>query len=1473
MKTQISRLPQSLFAPWSGVYQQQGRMLTDADWNAQAEVMKATLSDALVDVIGSGTPDDGGAVVPDGAGGFGLVLGAVYAEGLRGTLRAEPPQPVGAPFEFSAQADFPAAPEPPAAPHLLYLDLWERTVTAHEDAGLMDPGLHGADTTTRSRVMAQVKWGAPDFDPEDPAVNPPIGAALATVALRGDIAAADPCEPCADEIALPDRVGSYLFRTEVHRVDYDAGAPVRVILKWSRENGAEAATIGSEPPGFIASDWTYDFYHGAPMRAESESHLGYHAPDVLAAGWTPTRSVLVQGYPETPPAGFDLVRRWDGYVELEKAGSDWRVAFDLEDGLPVHRGFDRGQRLSPLRAVTEHGHVREGPTVLLALDTTMVSLELADHPLLAGDFWHVAVREAVHASGDTILAAAPPMGIRHRYMGLAWVDGTTVTPCSGSACRRHRFPRLTDIAAEDVCYDNGACSMPGVETVQDALDHLCRTRDLRWHNKHLHGWGIVCGLIVECGEVPDEESPVLRDVRVTSGYALTCEGGDIVVRAPLPIDLLSLIEEHDATAETPILTDGDGTACMVLTLDAGQPVVRVEPHVPATGGPFAGLLEGTLLGDFWQHCVGDLIKALQAEISLISGDDLSRLEDDPDEPPVSTERKKTTSVWNLLIQLVNKANGAYVYLSHKEHVILRTLYTNLRELLRSKTFCGMFRGDEFPPYPFPDARTDTWFGKNSHVRILADPTGRRVYTWGGGDATINVYDAQKGVLVEVLTMPAAAGAEVTALALNPDGSLLHAVASVHGQDSILGTARTGDTHVWELSSIVLCDLIIPEMVVDREDEGLIYALGAGRGVFFLRPKLLRDEATPKPEPTYPFLATGHMLVEPRIKLIYATSASSTTAGLDEGQYDEIRVMPMASPAAPIAPPAFPLRDIAGAQRRGRDGMALRPILDRRGRSLFVAVDPVASGEDKAILAVPAMPDGTLGEPERQLAVEDTRIALAYHEKLDLLLATFEDSYRLMTVRPDEMNVVDFRIPVQIQPVALTVGTEAQVYVLNFLSNTVTAFPMEEVNHTDEKLKVLAEYRHRVLLAFLALFGGLLQYLKDCFCHHLMVKCPSCGEDSKIYLACVEVRDGSVHNVCNFAKRKYVKSFPTVDYWLSLIPIGALIQRAVTAFCCAILPNLFDRYKGRVAPPPPPPEEGARTGSGKAFRGSTSRNLIYRYKTTDVRRTVREETGGVKLYGQMIGDVATEVRGPDRAGKGIRKQTMLEAPVSDARRELERSGIKVAAIEPYDPKLADRYIADYARTPGRLAPGTEVVIYERDGRAVFFAEKRRAPAVAIDPEFEARITVLEARKAAVEDIAGAERELAELQAQKTGILAELGAARGQIEALRIERAAEEGRVQELVRTRDVLRTDVDTLNQRVTAIADHQRRLRIDIDRLRPIGELEGVTPAMSEALANAGVRTIGDLAAADPAAVRGTRAVRDVRAANALIRRAKQRLE
>ena len=63
MKTQTSRNSFDPVKRYSGVYQQMGRMFTDADWNELSDLAKHRLADALTDVIGSGTPRERGLVM------------------------------------------------------------------------------------------------------------------------------------------------------------------------------------------------------------------------------------------------------------------------------------------------------------------------------------------------------------------------------------------------------------------------------------------------------------------------------------------------------------------------------------------------------------------------------------------------------------------------------------------------------------------------------------------------------------------------------------------------------------------------------------------------------------------------------------------------------------------------------------------------------------------------------------------------------------------------------------------------------------------------------------------------------------------------------------------------------------------------------------------------------------------------------------------------------------------------------------------------------------------------------------------------------------------------------------------------------------------------------------------------------------------------------------------------------------------
>ena len=1272
--------------------------------------------------------------------------------------------------------------------------------------------------------------------------------------------------------------GNYLFRVEIHDVEYDAaGAPNRITLKWSRENGAEAARIGDTPPGFIAQDWVYEFYHSAAEQSASESHLGYHHPDVLS-GWQPSRSTLTEGYPEgAEPPGYSLVRRWDGYVELVKSGATWQGATQMVDGEQHIIGADRGQPLSTTAASDVQGHLSEGSVVLLTLDTVVVSIELADLQHLAGDYWTAAVREAVHALGDTLLDQETPHGILHHYMCLADVAEGGIALLTKDDCKRFQFPRLTNLHAEDICFDNSVCEMPQVDNVQEAIDHLCQQRDLRWHNKHLHGWGIVCGLIVECcddeevAEAGHDENP-RECVIVTKGYAIDCEGEDIVLSGKAHVDLIEEIRRHDEeNPDTPILTDGSGTACLRIALENGQPVIRIEPHDPTEQSFVEQILDGTLLGDFIQHCVLDLIAALTEELSFLED---AQLPAQDGKTLVTAERRKLIAFGNLVIQTVKQQNGPYVWLSRREHEILKELYDSLRKILASKTFCAMFAGNAFPDYQFPDTQINTWFGADFHSRIKIDPSGTRAYTYGAGNAQIQVFDVKRGELVEIIDMNAPEGAEITAIACSPDGSLLYVAASIKGEDTILGVAQAGTKHTFERPMTVLCDLTITEMEVASDDPKLIYAIGKGRGLFRLRPDVLRDEEKPQPAPDFKFNAVGHMAIDPVTKRAFATSVLSQQETPDE-IYDAYAVCDLSKGEASNIEQFF-LRDLSGKNRSGTDGIAIRPGANAGGVTrLYAVVNGPGASDDKEIVTydVPN-PAGDGGKAIEQIAVENTQIALAYNPKTDALFASFEDSFRLQSMTSKGGQVLQSRIPVQVQPVDLAIGPDGNIYVANFLSNTVTAIPIDEVDKSKDRLTPLATYRWDIFKAFFSLVGNLLQSLKDCFCHHLLIKCPECDGSEKIYLACVEIRENLVYNICNFGKRKYVQTFMAWNYWLSILPIAALMKQAIAKVCCSVLPNFLDTFLDDVAPPPPPQEDGAKTGASAMFKAKNSRNTVLNFKRTDFAAIRRQQVSKLGLYGHFAGDVVVDSSDPATAKKsGIRKEVLIDSDSASAEGELKKAGINVVETRPYDPKLADDYAIAYARTPGRLQPGSDVILYVQDGKTVFIAEDRGVVRATLDPDAERKLAELEARADAIRDTSATEAEIAALDGKRATIAEEVTALEATVDKLQAERAAEEERIAKAQTEREALKKDLDELNAGLKSLSDARTRLRIEIDSVRPINELDGINAATAKRLENAGIRTIGDLAGTTAPKLRAANIGADVNSRRALINLAKARLK
>jgi hypothetical protein len=86
------------------------------------------------------------------------------------------------------------------------------------------------------------------------------------------------------------------------------------------------------------------------------------------------------------------------------------------------------------------------------------------------------------------------------------------------------------------------------------LDHYVRAK-ARLHNRHLHGWGVVCGLEASCDVCGN-------GVRVSGGYALDPCGNDVVVCNDEIVDVCKLIEECRRR-------DNAGLECLDLPRDNG----------------------------------------------------------------------------------------------------------------------------------------------------------------------------------------------------------------------------------------------------------------------------------------------------------------------------------------------------------------------------------------------------------------------------------------------------------------------------------------------------------------------------------------------------------------------------------------------------------------------------------------------------------------------------------------------------------------------------------------------------------------------------------------------------------------------------------------------------------------------------------------------------------------------------------------
>jgi hypothetical protein len=399
MKGDFSRIRFSAEKQYTRVLQQQGRVALDADANEQCAIDDYLRDTATIDIMGTdGYPADEKLSFKISAQGQTLSIGPgrYYVEGIL-CLNPEPlaygqqkflinPSPTDAVLLASlAQGSIPVIE--------VYLEIWQRLVTALDDSCLREPALGQADTTARLqtvwRVVTSTPQPSPVFvpstrlpftrvlpsaslfrrptqtitanlpsavfedccaamrDPGEISGNP--GKMTAISGTGGDDCSCQPTPP-AGYIGLENQ----LYRVEIHQ----GGDETQATFKWSRENASVLVGVtgvsGSQVyVDSVGPDANLGISSGQWVEISDDSFLfGPDPPNQpgnlyqvqLVTPESLTVTMMQKTVATVNPILHASMRRWDQFGSA--AGPDGislpvASAFSLENGISVQ--FAKGQ--------------------------------------------------------------------------------------------------------------------------------------------------------------------------------------------------------------------------------------------------------------------------------------------------------------------------------------------------------------------------------------------------------------------------------------------------------------------------------------------------------------------------------------------------------------------------------------------------------------------------------------------------------------------------------------------------------------------------------------------------------------------------------------------------------------------------------------------------------------------------------------------------------------------------------------------------------------------------------------------------------------------------------------------------------------------------------------------------------------------------------------------------------------------------
>lgn len=233
---------------------------------------------------------------------------------------------------------------------LAYLDVWERHLTFLDDPEMAEPALGGADTTTRTKIVWQVKLLQLGNERNYSCLSPiPAWDALVRPSTGTLQARSEPQKTTDSPCILSPGAGYRGLENQLYRVEiHDPGEPAKgATFKWSRDNGAVVTGITNISGADLTvtdtgRDKLLGFSPGQWVEIIDDRHELWGIPGTLARLTDVNENTLtfdvnsVNGDPisnENYPQELNpRARRWDsagsipvtipsennGYIELEE---------------------------------------------------------------------------------------------------------------------------------------------------------------------------------------------------------------------------------------------------------------------------------------------------------------------------------------------------------------------------------------------------------------------------------------------------------------------------------------------------------------------------------------------------------------------------------------------------------------------------------------------------------------------------------------------------------------------------------------------------------------------------------------------------------------------------------------------------------------------------------------------------------------------------------------------------------------------------------------------------------------------------------------------------------------------------------------------------------------------------------------------------------------------------------------------------